>query len=288
MHKLSVRACKTEGENMNINEFLDVREREKPLDKMAVGGGFCGIFRTIACIGDSLSSGEFESLDEKGVVGWHDYFEYSWGQYMARDIGATVYNFSRGGMTAKEYCDSFAKQSGFWNLRLAAQAYIIALGVNDMCHLEIYECGFGAMADVDFENEENNKKTFAGYYCKIIQKVRKIQPQSKIFVMTMPREAGLTEGAAYENYEKHAEFLRELPKYFRNLYVLDFRKYAPVYDKEFDDKYRMSGHLNAAGYLLTARMVESYIDYIIRANYKDFAQVGFIGTGFYNKNEKPL
>ena len=64
MHKLSVRACKTEGENMNINEFLDVREREKPLDKMAVGGGFCGIFRTIACIGDSLSSGEFESLDE--------------------------------------------------------------------------------------------------------------------------------------------------------------------------------------------------------------------------------
>lgn len=210
------------------------------------------------------------------------------GQYMARDIGATVYNFSRGGMTAKEYCDSFAKQSGFWNVRLAAQAYIIALGVNDMCHLEKYECGFGAMADVDFENEENNKKTFAGYYCKIIQKVRKIQPQSKIFVMTMPREAGLTEGAAYENYEKHAEFLRELPKYFRNLYVLDFRKYAPVYDKEFDDKYRMSGHLNAAGYLLTARMVESYIDYIIRANYKDFAQVGFIGTGFYNKNEKPL
>ena len=50
----------------------------------------------------------------------------------------------------------------------------------------------------------------------------------------------------------------------------------------------MGGHLTLAGYLLTARMTESYIDYIIRANYKDFAQVGFIGTGFYNKNEKPL
>ena len=70
--------------------------------------------------------------------------------------------------------------------------------------------------------------------------------------------------------------------------MLDFRKYAPVYDKEIDDKYRMGGHLNAAGYLLTVRVVESYIDYIIRANYKDFAQVGFICTGFYNKNERPL
>ena len=274
---------------MKINELLQVKEEEKPLDRLITDGGFCGILRTIACIGDSLSSGEFESLDEKGQIGYHDYFEYSWGQYLARDIGATVYNFSRGGMTAKEYCDSFAAQSGFWNVRLAAQAYIIALGVNDMNHLENYENGFGTISDVDFDNEDNNKKSFVGYYCKIIQRVRKIQPQSKVFVMTMPRVEKLgTAGIIFENSEKHAEFLRELPKRFKNLYVLDFRKYAPVYDKEFDDKYRMGGHLNAAGYLLTARMVESYIDYIIRANYKDFAQVGFIGTGFYNENEKPL
>ena len=272
---------------MNINELLGVKEGEKPLDKLVVDGGFCGVFRTIACIGDSLSSGEFESLDEDGK-GWHDYFEYAWVQYMAHNIGATVHNFSRGGMTAIEYCDSYAKLSGFWNVRFAAQAYIIALGVNDMNNIDRYEGGFGSITDVDFNNEENNKKSFVGYYCKIIQKVRKIQPQSKIFVMTMPREAWLTEGAVFENYEKHAEFLRVLPKHFKNLYVLDFRKYAPVYDKEFDDKYRMGGHLNPAGYLLTARMVESYIDYIIRANYKDFVQVGFIGTGYYNKNENPL
>lgn len=272
---------------MDINGLLSVKEGEKPLDKIIFDGGFCGIFRTIACIGDSLSSGEFESLDSDGNRDWHDYFEYSWGQYMARNIGATVYNFSRGGMTAKQYCDSFAKAMGYWNVRYAAQAYIVAMGVNDMYHLENYE-GFGDISDVDFENEENNKKSFVGYYCKILQKVRKIQPQSKIFVMTMPREHGLKEGVVFENYEKHAEFLRSLPQYFKNVYVLDFRKYAPEYDKEFDEKYRMSGHLNAAGYILTARMVESYIDYIVRKDYKDFAQVGFIGTGFYNREEKPL
>lgn len=270
---------------MNAEALLSIEKGEKPLEKLVTNGGFCGIFRTIACIGDSLSSGEFESLNNDGQKGYHDYFEYSWGQYMARDIGCTAYNFSRGGMTAKEYCDSFAAAAGFWNVRLAAQAYIIALGVNDMNQIELYPDGFGDISHVDFEDEENNKKSFVGYYCKIIQKVRKIQPQSKVFVMTMPRES---KDDVNEKYDMHADFLRSLPNYFKNLYVLDFRKYAPYYDEAFRDRYFMSGHLNPAGYLLTARMVESYIDYIIRSDYKNFAQVGFIGTGFYNKDEKPL
>ena len=35
-------------------------ENEKPLENLVTDGGFTGIFRTIGCIGDSLSSGEFE------------------------------------------------------------------------------------------------------------------------------------------------------------------------------------------------------------------------------------
>ena len=69
---------------------------EMPLDCIKPDGGFTAIFRTIACIGDSLSSGEFESLTEDGQRGYHDLFEYSWGQYIARAAGCKVYNFSRG------------------------------------------------------------------------------------------------------------------------------------------------------------------------------------------------
>lgn len=273
---------------MDFQNFLSVKENEKPLDYIR-NDGFCKIFRTIACIGDSLSSGEFESLDMNGKAGTHDYFDYSWGQFMARDIGSTVYNFSRGGMTAIDYCESFAPNAGYWNVKYAAQAYIIALGVNDMRRLDLYERGFGSIEDVDFDDEENNEKSFVGYYCKIIQKVRKIQPQSKVFVMTMPLDKDRTSTQEIVfNYDKHAEFLRILPKYFRNLYVLDFRKYAPVYDNEFDKKFKLGWHLNLFGYILTARMVESYIDYIIRKDYKDFVQVPFIGTGFYHKDENPL
>ena len=50
-------------------------ENEKPLDRLVTDGGFCGIFRKIACIGDSLSSGEFQSLNSEGKVGYHDYFD---------------------------------------------------------------------------------------------------------------------------------------------------------------------------------------------------------------------
>ena len=86
---------------MNINEYIKLDEKEKPLDRMVSDGGFCGIFRTIGVIGDSLASGELESVNPDGTKSYHDFFEYSWGQFMARDIGCKVYNFSRGGMSAK-------------------------------------------------------------------------------------------------------------------------------------------------------------------------------------------
>ncbi len=98
---------------MNIYEYINGTENEKPLDRIVTDGGFCGIFRTIGCIGDSLSSGEFESCKADGTKVYHDFYEYSWGQFIGRSCGSKVYNFSRGGMTAKEYVENFADKMGF-------------------------------------------------------------------------------------------------------------------------------------------------------------------------------
>ena len=76
---------------MKIEDFFP-KEGEKPLEMLKEGGGMCSILRTVACIGDSLSSGEHESF-EMGEKGFHDYFDYSWGQFMARDAGITVQRF---------------------------------------------------------------------------------------------------------------------------------------------------------------------------------------------------
>ncbi len=263
---------------MDIREFYGDKN-EKPLERLKPDGGFTGIFRTIACIGDSLSSGEFESRDENGTFGFHDYFEYSWGQYIARAAGCKVYNFSRGGMTAREYLDSFAAQYGYWDSDKSAQAYIMALGVNDLLGLKME---LGSAEDIDLENPENNKPTFAGQYGKIIQKYRQIQPKARFFFITIPKETpdGSSEGDKIA--KKMTELLYDLTKIFEFSYVIDLYNYGPLYDTEFRRNFFLGGHLNPAGYMLTATMVMSYIDYYIRQNPDDFTQAGFIGKSAHN------
>lgn len=265
---------------MDIQQLVNP-PAEKPLDCLVANGGFCGIFRTIACVGDSLSSGELESMMQ-GEKGWHDYFDYSWGQFLARDAGCKVYNFSRGGMTAKEYCESFAEAMDYWNVEQRCRAYILALGVNDVTRILAGEQTLGSLTDIDAADWHNNGKTFAGYYAQIIQRYQAIQPKAKFFLMTMPKEAEL-EPERVALYDRHAELLHHIAALLPNCYVLDFRRYAPPYDETFMENFYLGGHLSVAGYRLTALMVESYIDYIIRHHMQAFKQTGFVGTPFYNE-----
>ncbi len=270
--------CKGRYTKMNLKPYLASPD-EKPLDRIVDDGGFAAIFRTIGCIGDSLSSGEFESTDESGTKkGYHDYFEYSWGQYIGRAIGAKVYNFSRGGMTAIEYWNSFARDKDFWNPSMLCQAYIVALGVNDILNRKM---PIGTIADIDLSDyNNNNTETFAGYYARILQRLKSMQPHARFFLMTMPavEESQRTEGLRAE----HAALLHQMAELFDYTYVIDLNKYAPLYDAEFRRNFYLGGHMNPQGYILTAKMTMSYIDWIIRNNPEDFAQVGFIGKGVHN------
>ena len=260
---------------MDIKEFMSVKENEKPLDRIVSNGGFCSIFRTIACIGDSLSSGEFESINDEGNTVFHDFYEYSWGQYLARDCGSKVYNFSMGGMSASQYIQTFAPKHALWSRDKVAQAYIIALGVNDLWCFDV-----GSVNDINKEDYTQNAKTFAGYYAQIIQRIKELQPRAKIFLVSMQK--GLT---ATEKKKEHRDLLEEFTKFFDNTYLIDLYTYAPEVDDEYKRKFAL-GHLTPAGYLIGAKMIESYIDFIIRSNPEEFNQVGFIGTDLYFKSKE--
>jgi lysophospholipase L1-like esterase len=262
---------------MDIYEYISVGENEKPLDRIVTDGGFCAIFRTIACIGDSLSSGEFESIKPDGTKRYHDFYEYSWGQFIGRACGSTVYNFSKGGMTAKAYVEDFADVKGFWDRNKLAQAYIIALGVNDMNHGQ----ELGSIKDINLDDYTKNAQTFAGYYGQIIQRIKQLQPRAKIFLVSIPRHGDEKD----EKRKAWRDLLEELTKLFSRTYLIDLYTYAPVNDEEYKTKFRL-GHMTPTGYVLTARMIESYIDYIIRKNPQDFNQVGFIGTDLYYQEEE--
>ena len=248
---------------IDLKDFFP--EEEQPLERLLPDGGFCGIFRTIGCVGDSLSSGEFQTRKKDGSWRYNDMYEYSWGQYIARATGSTVYNFSKGGMTAKKYIDSFAEERGFWDPKLACQAYIIALGANDKNHIQP-----GSLADLE---QSEPQETFVWYYNEIIRRLKEIQPNAKFFLMTQPGRDEQTN----ERNRPFSEAVRQLAGYHTNCYLMDMARYHPVVDDFCREKFWLNGHINPAGYILEAKLIMSYMDYIIRHNIRDFDYVGFIG-----------
>lgn len=262
---------------MDIEPFI-FDGKEKPLQKLKDDCGFAAIFRNIGIIGDSLSSGEFESTDTNGNVHYHDMYEYSWCSFLGRMIGAEVRNFSRGGMTAKEFYTSYADANGFWQ---PCQAYIIDLGTNDIF---TYGGNAGSAADVHAGDGDKNPDTFLGWIGKIIDKLKTLQKDARIFLVSMMREGIDVEHDALVEYVA-AETAKVAQKY-GYCYFIDMAKYAPVYDRAMREKFAMGYHPNCMGYYLYAKMIGNYIDYIIRANYKDFFEVPFIGTGLRNDTYK--
>lgn len=256
---------------MNWNEKI-YNKNEKPLDNLVSGYSNTSIFRKIAFIGDSLSSGEFETCDRDGNKAYHDLFEYSWGQFIARKNGLTTYNFSRGGMTAKEYMESFAETNDLFNKDKACQCYVIALGANDLnSGIEI-----GSVNDINKADYTKNKPTFVGFYGAIISRYKAISPDAKFFFVTLPKDDSRTSNPKFNSFYNE---LYNLTKLFNNCYVIDLYKYGPVYDADFKKQFFLHGHMNPSGYVLTAELIDSYIDFIIRHNPEDFYNVGFINSG---------
>ena len=105
--------------------------------------------------------------------------------------------------------------------------------------------------------------------------MKEIQPRAKFFFVTMPQEPDVDANSAKKIV---CERIREMAERFENAYLIDLYTYAPVYDAKFKEAFFMENHMNPAGYVLTADMIASYIDFIIRNNTKDFEEVAFIGS----------
>jgi len=256
---------------------------ELPLDSLVENGGLVKIFDKIACIGDSLSSGALEEHSAVGTIG-HDEYQYSWGQYMARTLGNTVYNFSKGGMTASVYCESFAQEQGFWSDELACDAYYIALGVNDFFSYP-NSIEMGSTADIA-ENWQDNQKTFAGYIGQIVQRLQEVNSDAVFFFITLPSDGDDAYRVGIQ--KEHAALMYDLAEYFDNSFVIDLGKYAPTYDEEFKSNYYVGGHLSTSGYYFTSKMIMSYTDYIIRHNTQAFRDAGLVIPENYEHTVTPV
>ena len=223
------------------NKWFELGANEQPLDIIKETCGFAGIFKQIGVIGDSLASGEFESHDENGSIVYTDMYEYSWPAVLERITGTKYNNYSRGGMTAREYMQSWADANGFWQWN---QAYIIALGNNDS-----FVCGhpLGSVKDVNAECPQDNADTFFGNMGKIVCKLKTIEPNARIFVVT-PQLRG---EACDKDIRYIASELAKLCDMFDFTYLLDMTAHAPVYDAEMRKSFGLGFHRTRWGTMLT-------------------------------------
>ncbi len=225
--------------------------------------GYTAIIRSWGFIGDSLCSGEMECFEGE-TRKFVDMYEYSWGQQICRLCGSEGYNYSSDGQTAQGWI--YSQERGWGKAKTNPhQAYIIALGVNDATQA----IKGNIETDVDFDNYENNANTFAGNYCGIIQRIRSVSKRSIIFVVSDPKNNELN------------EIIKATPSKFKNVFLIDLTSLIPLYSNaEFNKKYKMNGHLNAAGYLFTAYMFMHYIDYIIQKNPSIFKDIALWNTNY--------
>lgn len=136
------------------------------------------MFQKFGVIGDSFASGTlFFNNTSK------DDYNHSWGQIMARDLGTTCTNYSKGGLSTR----SWLTDSKGLPLVLSSdpeEIYYLALGINDS-----YSLGdeyLGSLNDITSHSSyEDYDDTFYGNYGKIIEQIIEHAPHAKLVMFTL-------------------------------------------------------------------------------------------------------
>ena len=256
-----------------LEDIVNPEPTTSPLAVIEKYPSFISCFMNVGCIGDSLASGVAVSKNAAGeiIVDSENRYQYSWGQYLARMTGNEYYNWSRGGLRTDTWLTSDYAEACYDGEHLC-QAYIIGLGQNDNNHSK--GADLGTASDIDIADYHNNNNTFYGRYAKIIQKIQEITPKAKIFVITDPNDS--------VNANGYNTAIRDIAGMFNNVYLIDMRAYmntAPC--AALLQSQMRYGHFNAVGYFLIAKMLMTYIDYIIEHNSDDFREIENIGTEYH-------
>lgn len=228
-------------------------------------------FIKVGVIGDSLASGE-SIANNGGTKQYIDNYDYSWGQFMARNHGMKCINFSKGGATTR----SWLRTDNDWGLSKLlnddnkCNAYIIGLGINDPS-IPNY---LGSINDINLNDFTQNEDTFYGNYAKIIGYIKQVQPKAKIFMLTMPPD-----------YGDYLTAIRNIANLYENdVYLIDLNKdYYDEYTTGFIINNKRNGHYNAIAYNYMGELLyKALTNYMIK-NSDKFNQIEFIGTDYsYN------
>ena len=250
-----------------------------PLEKPNYVGSMASVFKSWGCIGDSLTQGQldYNHEGETTLTGYNGtYIEgISYPSYFARALNVEVANYGKGGDCAKpglsnSWLTWAEGNTDVWTS--PKDAYIIALGTNDR------PWDGNPETDIDLTDYNNNAQTSVGGYAQIIQRLLKMQPKAKIFLVTHPHTRGDLTAEVRGNINSD---IRAMADMF-GCYVIDLELYGIQPDDvaEWKKIYYASSHLNALGYKWLADTYITYIDWIINNNLEEFRNTGLIGTDY--------
>ena len=218
------------------------------------------VFKRVCCCGDSYTSGYI--VDSNDTVHRVNE-EFAWPHYMETATGNRWINCGQSGSTVITW------QTGSRGLSLAqstgkVQAYTIGLGLND-CWTGL---PVGTVADIGTEAQ-----TYCGGLGAIIQALKNISPQAKVFVFTVP-----TVDIRFIPYN---QAVRDVVSYFSNnvlsgIHCIDLYEHIELFYSSTIVADQKRGHYTAVGYEHFAEIIFSLISKYIDENVSDFQDVAFI------------
>lgn len=220
---------------------------------------FFQIFRDFTVIGDSLSCGytakddiKYRSIPAKDQG-------TNWPTYIARRTGTELKHLGIGGTTAKSWRETYM---GLANI--VTDCYIMGLGVNDKrTNLPV-----GSSKDIK-EIYKENADTFYGNYDAVIREALSINPQSHIFLLTIPKieeeripDEGIVEGIT-EDYNAAIRYLTA--KYPEHVHLIDLYK-CKEYTEGIIEECSTCGHFTPLAYNYMSTIIEDEICEFIEKN----------------------
>lgn len=213
------------------------------------------LFSKFGVIGDSYASGELYYNSD-----YHDKYNISWGQILARKLGTTCTNYSRGGLTTRSWLTN-AKGLPLILSSPAEDIYYCALGINDVYSLGPEYLGSSSDLKDDYTDiPSTDYDTFYGNYGRIITQVKAYAPHAKIVMFTCAATTG--------NYPMFNSAIIAIAKYYNIPYIVQAED--PFFQT---DVYTMmaGGHPTAIGYSGMAEAFERLLNRCIVENRPYFA-----------------
>ena len=162
--------------------LTDQYEEARKAAQYAPNWASVSLFQKIGVLGDSFASGSLHYPDGSGDATTN--YAVSWGQILARDTGASVTNYSKGGLSATTWLTNTEYGLEKFLTSDPEQLYICDFGINDWNQRSTYP--IGTIADCK-EDYTENPQTFYGSYGKIIGNIKDHAPNAKIVMLSVMR-----------------------------------------------------------------------------------------------------